>query len=424
MKVFVTDGENRAALAVARSLGRLGHEVIVGEKHSRSLAAASRYCARAVRYPDPVSASEAFVDSVACIVRENGVDILIPVSDITTLLVTRYRDRFDSSCDIPFAEADIIERAADKVNIIQTAARLGVPVPRSVVVSDREQLPEIADLGFPLVVKPWKSRVRTAGGWVSTSVGFAANAAQLARDLSSRPLHEFPVMLQERIVGPGSGVFACYHEGRAVALFGHRRLRERPPWGGVSVLSESVPLCPIASEYATRLLNELGWHGVAMVEFKEDVRDGVPKLMEINGRFWGSLQLAVDAGVDFPALLVQTVRPGHFDPQPSYQIGVRNRWFWGDVDSLLVTLFGRNGWGPMLRSRRDAVLEFTRLWGARLYYDNPKWDDPWPWFIESYKWLRRTALDAITEARQGVSDGPAAPTPSREKAALKRALLL
>ncbi len=41
-----------------------------------------------------------------------------------------------------------------------------------------------------------------------------------------------------------------------------------------------------------------------MVEFKADARTGTPYLMEINGRFWGSLQLAIDAGVDFPAILV------------------------------------------------------------------------------------------------------------------------
>lgn len=387
MRVFVTDGENRAALAVTRSLGRAGHEVIVGEKHTPSLAQTSRYCAARVVYPDPVFASDQFVDALADIVRQRAVDVLIPVADITTFLLTRHRDRFAPSA-IPFADAAIIERAANKVTLVETALRLGVPVPRSVVVADPDHVPNLP-FAFPVVIKPWQSRIRTVRGWVSTAVSYADTREQLARDLSSRARHDYPVMLQERIVGPGIGVFACYHHGRAVALFSHRRLRERPPWGGVSVLSESVPLCPFAREYATRLLDDLGWHGVAMVEFKRDVSDNTPKLMEINGRFWGSLQLAIDAGVDFPHMLVESVRVGAFDPQPPYRIGVRSRWFWGDVDSLLATLRGGARAQRLLNGGRvRAVLNFMKFLGRDLHYENPKLRDLSPGFFETYRWFR------------------------------------
>ena len=86
---------------------------------------------------------------------------------------------------------------------------------------------------------------------------------------------------------------------RPVAFFAHKRLRERPPWGGVSVLSESAEPDPRLKALARQLLDDACWHGVAMVEFKV-APDGTPYLMEINTRFWGSLQLAIDAGVDFP----------------------------------------------------------------------------------------------------------------------------
>jgi hypothetical protein len=157
----------------------------------------------------------------------------------------------------------------------------------------------------------------------------------------------------------------------------------------VSVLSESVPLCVAACEYATRLLDELGWHGVAMVEFKRDVRDAVPKLMEINGRFWGSLQLAVDAGVNFPALLVEGVRRSEFGPQAPYRIGLQNRWLWGDVDALLLRLFTRSTGARMMPvGRMRAVLDFLKFFGRDLHYENPKLDDIAPWLYESYRWLR------------------------------------
>ncbi len=187
------------------------------------------------------------------------------------------------------------------------------------------------------------------------------------------------------------GIFTCYRDGKPVLLFGHRRLRERPPWGGVSVLSESVSVDPVAAGFATRLLDAIGWEGVAMVEFKLDDRDGLPKLMEINGRFWGSLQLAIDAGVNFPEVLLRAISGQPDTPQPPYRIGVRDRWFWGDVDSLLVTMFGGAGRPPMTqgRGRLSALAAFARSGGADLHYDNPKRDDPWPFVVETRDWLRR-----------------------------------
>jgi hypothetical protein len=216
-------------------------------------------------------------------------------------------------------------------------------------------------------------------------VGYARNPQQLADALTNRPAHEYPLLLQERIEGPGVGVFACYDRGKVVALFSHKRIRERPPWGGVSVLSESAALPPKARDFAVALLDDLRWHGVAMVEFKHDRRDDTPKLMEINGRFWGSLQLAIDAGVDFPSLLLQSVRGEPFAPQPAYDIGARSRWLWGDVDNLLLSLSG-GGPGPGV-GRWRALRDFAAGAGPRGQYENPRLDDLRPFLYETRRWF-------------------------------------
>lgn len=416
MRVLVTDGDARAALAVTRSLGRAGHEVIVGATRDRSLAGASRYCRARAVYPDPASQPDAFLDAVADVVADRRIDALVPITDVATFMVTGHRHRF-GSCVIPCADADVVERAADKVALVATARRIGVPVPHGVVVRSADDVP--AGLTFPLVVKPWKSRIRTASGWASTSVSHAASADALARDLAGRAPHEFPVMLQEKISGPGAGVFACIDRGRPLALFSHRRLRERPPWGGVSVLAESAPLSSPAREFAIDLLREIGWQGVAMVEFKVDDRDGLPKLMEINGRFWGSLQLAVDAGVDFPAILLDaaTGRATPGGDAPAYALGVRTRWLWGDVDALLQTLLRKGravGWDP---PRLAALVDFARFRGAGLHYDNPKWDDPSPFVFETQERLATAARALMPARRRARTTAPAATMAQRRRPA-------
>jgi predicted ATP-grasp superfamily ATP-dependent carboligase len=394
MRVFITDGDTRAALAATRSLGSLGHEVVVGERRSPSLAQVSRHCAIGVTYPDPSTDVEGFARELPRMLRELRVDVLLPIADITTFVITQHRAAIEAICALPLPSTEALELAADKAGLLDTARRLGVAAPRSVRV-DRPGPAPAVDFAYPLVIKPYRSRVRTERGWMSCAVGYAQNPEHLAASLARRPAHEFPLLLQERIEGPGVGVFACYHHGRVVALFSHKRIRERPPWGGVSVLSESAALPPAARDFAIALLDDLRWHGVAMVEFKQDQRDGVPKLIEINGRFWGSLQLAIDAGVDFPALLLQGVRGEPFAPQPPYDVGVRSRWLWGDVDHLLLSLAG-GGPGPGV-GRWRAVRDFLAGGGAeRVKYENPRLDDLRPFLYESRRWFATLLKGAVT----------------------------
>ena len=155
-------------------------------------------------------------------------------------------------------------------------------------------------LTFPCVIKPARSRLKTPAGWIKTAVRSVGSGDDYARLLATAPELRYPFMIQRQIEGDGVGVFALCDRGETRMLFSHRRLREKPPWGGVSVLRESIAVDPVAADYRRRLLRALGWHGVAMVEFKRERATGVPFLMEINGRFWGSLQLAIDAGLDFP----------------------------------------------------------------------------------------------------------------------------
>jgi len=221
--------------------------------------------------------------------------------------------------------------------LIRIAQSIGVPVPRTELITDKQQLGELAaKLEYPVVIKPRCSWWRTSDGWFFGGVEYACSAEELCEKYHRINSKIPQPLIQERIVGPGSGLFALFADGEAKALFAHRRIREKPPSGGVSVLRESIPLDERISRYSRRLLEAFDWHGVAMVEFKMDLRDNTPKLMELNGRFWGSLQLAIDAGVDFPDLLYRAVLGENLPPPAAYQVGIKTRWFLGDLDHLQI----------------------------------------------------------------------------------------
>lgn len=342
-------------------------------------------------YPDPANRPGEFVEYLGNVAGANRIEVIVPVSDITTLSVTRNRDVAFPDCKVPFSEFAVIDRAARKAQTMERAGALGVPTPSTLVIQTPGELDALnLPFPFPVVVKPDRSRVPTEGGWLSTSVSYADTPDELYSDIHQRDPREFPLLLQERIYGPGVGVFMCCLEGQPIAVFSHRRLREKPPSGGVSVLRESIAPDPSAQVYAEKLLADLKWTGVAMVEFKLDQSDQRPKLMEINGRFWGSLQLAIDAGVDFPGILIDLVQGHHSAPVVDYRLGVRSRWFWGDVDSLLmVMLKSRDSLGLPADhpGRLRTLLDFLALWGRDLHYEVLSRDDIQPWLLETRHWF-------------------------------------
>jgi predicted ATP-grasp superfamily ATP-dependent carboligase len=242
-----------------------------------------------------------------------------------------------------------------------------------------------------VVIKPGRSVGEANGRRAKFGVGYAQDAGALVTRLEGLAAAAYPVLLQERIVGPGAGVFVLTWGGELLAAFAHRRVREKPPSGGVSVLRESVPLDPTLLARSLGLLRRLEWDGVAMVEYKVG-EDGTPYLMEINGRFWGSLQLAIDAGVDFPRLLVEAALGNAPTPVTSYRAGILTRWGWGDVDHLLAmwrhsreALALPAGAPGRWRTLRDFVLAF----GPHVRGEVLRWSDPLPFVVESLDWMRR-----------------------------------
>jgi len=337
MDVLVTDGDQRSALAVTRSLGRKGVAVLVGEQHAGSLTSASRYCAREFVYPSPSREPSAFKQALIDAASRKEFRILIPMTDVTCTLVADIKADLEQHVKVALPDRDIFDKAVDKGKLVQLAQSIGVPVPETIFVNDIDLLPEIAKgLTYPVVLKPTRSRLLTDNGWVTGSVTYAYNPDELVEKF--RAIHEkvpFP-MIQERVDGPGAGLFLLFADGEPLAVFAHQRIREKPPSGGVSVYREAVEADEATVDSACKLLKALNWNGVAMVEFKIDRRDGSAKLMELNGRFWGSLQLAIDAGVDFPYLLYQVIEGKHPVKVADYHSGVKTRWLLGDLDHLLI----------------------------------------------------------------------------------------
>ncbi len=384
-RVLVLDANQRSALATTRSLGKHGISVITADETSSALAGCSRFSRQYFQYPGPSIAPEEFITDLRALAIAQDIHMIFPMTEQTTALLLQHQQDLPNII-LPCPDLATIDALADKCSLMRLAESLSIPIPQTWYVDNpANMMVSLADLPYPLILKPSKSWLVQDGKWLHTCVQFADTPEEAQDILKSDPAFQsHPFMLQECVSGHGQGVFALYDTNKSIAFFSHQRLREKPPWGGVSVLSESVTVDPTLLAHARSLLDSVKWHGIAMVEFKVG-DDGTPYLMEINTRFWGSLQLAIDAGVDFPWLLYKIACREPVEPVHGYKTGTRLRWILGDLDSLYISLRGKN---TRITEKLAAILQFLRPAPFKTRHEVNRWEDPKPFWWELKRYVK------------------------------------
>jgi predicted ATP-grasp superfamily ATP-dependent carboligase len=376
-RVLILDGQTTQALACARSLGRAGHVVFVASNRRWPLAGWSRYSAG--RFQVAEETVETFAGVRAWAQRE-GVTLVLPMTERACLLCNAEREAWEAAGIILGCAADSqLLQAFDKTQTIRAAEACGVALPPTrLPASDAECLAAVEAIGFPCVVKSRFSDALVGsmvlrGGGVSYVNGLA-DLEPAIREHRQGP--HWPI-IQGFVGGVGKGVSGLCDHGRPVALVAHERLRDVRPSGSGSSLRRSIPLDSRLRVPVERLLAELQWHGPVMVEFRDDEEE-TPVLMEVNGRFWGSIQLAILAGIDVPRWWVSMLDQEPFHPTEAAE-GVTVRWLWGDVRRFLRILGGPpQGYPGRYPTCWQGIKELLgpQPRGVRLETWDPS--DPWP----------------------------------------------
>ncbi|WP_406661216.1 ATP-grasp domain-containing protein [Methanolobus sp. ZRKC3] len=369
MGVLVTSAHSAKSLVVTRSLGRNGIDVTTSDYTKLAPTYYSKYSKDHFVYPHPIENSESFINCILKNVKKNNYEALIPVNSEETYLIAKYKHKFTPYLKVPLHDYDSIMRANDKGELLKIAEDIDIPIPKTYNLNNMSEIKQVAEkLNYPAVIKLKNTKSSIGLSYVHSKEEFISKYVETVSNfhLSASNL---PIV-QEYIPGDGYGVSALFNCGDPRAIFTHKRLREYPSSGGPST-------CRISTEHkemekiAVKILKYLNWHGVAMVEFKLDSRTNKPYVIEINPRFWGSVNQAVAAGVDFPYLLYQMAVDGDVKPVFNYKMGVKTRFLINDFRSLSDILKNEPNKIPTLMS-------FSHFFGKNLYYDTLSFDDPIP----------------------------------------------
>jgi predicted ATP-grasp superfamily ATP-dependent carboligase len=397
-------------MAIIRSLGRQGYEVVAADSKSSSPGFRSKYVTERVVYPASDADGGGAVTALLEAAKAHDVDLLIPVGEDVVILLSASRSDFAGVTTLALPGKASLAVVRDKFETVKLARGLGVPTPRTVLVHGPDDAAaSVGDFRWPVVLKPQASRaVLPAGEIDAFGVEYAGDPQELLQRMRAFE-GRCSVLLQEYCVGDGHGVGLLMDRGRTLAAFQHRRLREVPFTGGPSSFRESVPLDPALFDYSVRLLAALEWTGAAMAEFK--VGPDGPKLMEINGRLWGSLPLAVKSGVDFPGMLADLYlfqgKTRRDTPKLSYTLGVRSRDVKLELSWIQSVLRGRRAYGflPSPR-RREGLVAALRLFDPRDGFDVLSLRDPLPGIAGLLNVIRKGMRRIVPTFRESPPPAP------------------
>ncbi len=304
-------------VAAARGLWSAGWEVGVATAHGAPV----RSRAVAIHVPAPEAGPEAFVAAVAELA--DGYDIVFGADDIEVLVLSAARDRIPSV--VPYGPHDGVVRAIDKLDLVEAARRAGLTAPAT----RRATAPALTSVSGPVVVK---ARLHWSAGGVAPRhllAGLCSTPAKAQHHSAAMTAAGAEPLLQEHIDGELMALTVVVDRlGRPLATVQQRspRLSARR----TSCRAETVPVDPALAERALALLHDLGWIGLANLQFLRPP-GGEPHLIDLNGRFYGSLALAVAAGVNLPDLWGRSALGEAVDPVDPARPGVRFQSFMEDL---------------------------------------------------------------------------------------------
>ncbi len=383
---LVLNASLRQALVTVRSLGRRGLRVAAAADRNAP-AFSSRWCEQDLVFP-PEEASGAYLARLELLLAGAGARTVIPSHDGTIALLREHRARIEQHARLALADEPALAVAINKERTSAVAKRLGLRVPREIIVRDVDDLPlAVTEIGLPAVIKPCESWLGNGAGGVRVAPELVVTRDEAHHAVERVTRFGDAILIQQFLTGRREAVSFLYAGGEMYARFAQWAMRTYPPLGGASVLRQSIAIPPDIGRQAERLVREINLEGYSEVEFRRDA-SGIPYLMEINPRLSASIEVAVRAGVDFPYLVYQWASGTRMEKHNGYRVGGWMRHLGGDIETTVDSLQqrGRPGISRPVQTLLDFGITFLRPMG----YDYFDWKDPLPAVRATTGFIRTT----------------------------------
>ena len=296
-------GGHFASLAAARNLGQHGISVYIVDSEN-CLTRYSKYTKGFFRCPPEKEESRFIEYLVGLSSRYSGISgsVLFASTDEQVRIFSQNREMLSEHYIVSVPGWDVTKYLYDKRLSRILAKQQQVPIPETIISSCLQDILAL-DLSYPLVMKP---AITPHFVSVTKKKAYKANNPQELVSLYnqiSEIMNPEEILIQEFIPGGTKNLYSCFgyfKEGRLVAGYAAKRLRQHPIEFGRSSTYVVSTFMPELEALATQLLTGIGYTGMAEVEFMFDPKHSRYEFLEVNPRIWGWLNLSILAGVDIP----------------------------------------------------------------------------------------------------------------------------
>lgn len=296
--VLLLGANERACFSVAKNLKKYGYQIEVASWFNHPIAS-SKFVSAFHLLPSLELNIQKFKEGFIQLVSERKYKIVLPINDLAVEFLNRYKNELNELIPVGgINEPDVIKYAQDKFQLLNVCRELGMNVPRTTIIYSLDDFHKISDtISYPIIAKPVSSRRVMDNKIYGFTVRKFSNKENLEDFIRERIL-VIPIMLQDLVHGFGIGFNFLAKDGDVLAYYLHERINE-PKGGGESSYRKTV----VNDSYdcvnqAKQLIKKIKWNGVGMLELK--VSNGQAYVMELNGRFWGSIELGIFAGMEIP----------------------------------------------------------------------------------------------------------------------------
>lgn len=341
-KVLVLNGYSRNGLAIVRSLGSKKYVCDVTMKKPPFLLQQiasllkSRYI-RMVHFLPPVSNESKYLEVLIESLQKEKYAYLLAAGTEASNFLSKYKDQLSKDVTPLVEDYSKVWMVHNKAECVQWVTSLGIPVPKTYFVTGLEDLEKAAQgIDHPVVVK-YPDSSASNGLWTFPRGGrefLEEYARRVPEIISGDPTVDYPI-IQERIFGPLIDTTAFSVSGKTYAVLSQERLLMAWLDGGGGVVNVTNDI-PEVKAHTKRILRALQWTGPIEIDWIQDSRTGKFLLLEINPKFWGTMQLTISSGLDYPAWLLQYAEGQKITPPLGYSPGLMYRWIFSELATILT----------------------------------------------------------------------------------------
>lgn len=323
LPVLILSG-HAIALGVIRSLGSKGVPVYVVSYDTKDMAYKSKFIQQHFVLPHPEKNAEEFIAGLLRIHDKIGKALVFPADDPTLVALSKNIDLLKAKFIIASQDWSIISKVINKDMTYAVAEKVGVPFPKTLSLDETITITEdlIKEFRFPCLVKPVQSHIYF--DIFKSKMAIVNNIEELKNQFEQCKKYSLDVTLQEIIEGDitqGLNFNSLIYNGKIKQGFTAYKVRMTDNGYGIPVIVRSREMIKELWDYSEKLLSEMGYEGYSNVEFKYDKRDGLYKLLEVNGRYNRSSLLSAESGINFPWIQYNYIINGIDFKQNDYEKG-------------------------------------------------------------------------------------------------------